>query len=267
MNKFIILIGSYNNEPWVENNVGSVMMQDYTDYKVIYFNDASTDNTLKNVKNKIAGDSRFTIHSVTDRKYKTWFFHKIGSEMYPIDNDDILVFLDGDDMLSSENVLSYLDEVYNKTKCWLTYGGMQVWDGNSLIEPFPQNSEIPPQVIEKKLYRQDLWRTSHLKTMRGLLWNKFNREDLLPNKIFEPCQDDLAIMFAMLELCPPSKVHRVIDPVYIYNTSHTNGGSRGCTELKTKSHLETIIRNYKPYGTLALELSHLLIDVFDSIKN
>lgn len=251
-NRFIILIGSYNNELWIENNVGSVMIQDYTNYIAIYFDDASTDNTLNLVKEKTKDDSGFIVHGATERKYKTWFFYQIGSDLFPIKDDDILVFLDGDDMFSSENVLSYLNAIYNQSGCWMTYGGMQMWDGEKLINPFPQNSEIPPLVIDNKLYRKDLWRTSHLKSMRGFLWNKFNKEDLKPNGIFEPCQDDLAIMFAMLEMCPPDKIHRVVDPLYIYNGSLQNGGSRGCTELKTKSHLEMIIRNYQPYNTLSV---------------
>ena len=245
-NRFIIVIGSHNNAEWVEKNLGSVLCQDYTHYELMYFNDASEDDTYEKAESLLKGNPHHHTYNVIERKYKTWFFYGIETNIDLKDND-ILVFLDGDDMLSSENVLSYLNDIYNQTNCWMTYGGMQVWDGENFTEPFPQNTKIPEEIIANKAYRKDIWRTSHLKTMRGFLWKKFNKEDLKPEGTFGPCQDDLAIMFAMLEMCPPEKVYRVTDPLYIYNASPNNGGSRGCTELKPKSHLETIIRNIPPY--------------------
>ena len=50
-NKFIIVIGSYNNELWIENNIGSIIMQDYRNYKgkefAIGFNPGYIINLLK----------------------------------------------------------------------------------------------------------------------------------------------------------------------------------------------------------------------------
>lgn len=241
-NRFTIIIGSYNNAEWVESNISSITSQDYPYYKVLYFDDASDDGTADKVRSMVkADDKRFEIYDLyKQRKYKTWFF----AHIEPESDNDILVFLDGDDMFSSENVLSYLNTVYNQTNCWMTYGGMAVWNGgDNITEAFPQNSEAPPDVVRNRAYRKDLWRYSHLKTMRSFLWKRFNKEDLKPEGVFEPCQDDLAIMFAALEMCPPEKIYRVKDPIYLYN----NCQSRGCTELKTKSHLEAIIRNIPKY--------------------
>lgn len=248
-NRFIIIIGSRNNSQWVESNLGSVLSQDYPHYKAVYFDDASDDDTGKKAEAMVKEDPRFSVYRAMHRQYKTWFFANIAfNQGIDLRDNDILVFLDGDDMFASENVLSYLNEIYNQTECWMTYGGMRVWKGGEeIVEPFPQNSEIPPQIKAARAFRQDMWRYSHLKTMRGFLWKKFNTSDLMPEGIHQACQDDLAIMFAMLEMCPDERVYRVTEPLYIYNGSPENGGSRGCTELKTKSHLETIIRSIPPY--------------------
>ena len=48
-NKFKIVIPSYNNEQWVEPNMASILNQTYTNYDVLYINDASTDNTINKV--------------------------------------------------------------------------------------------------------------------------------------------------------------------------------------------------------------------------
>ncbi len=251
-NRFIIIVGSYNNAQWVPNNIGSILAQDYHDYLVYYFDDASTDNTFELVKERVKNDPRFELFPVTKRHYKTWFFSNLNHTMGKIEDNDILVFLDGDDMLFAENVLGYLNEVYNKTNCWMTYGGMVVWEGgDKLIEPSPQNSEIPSQVSAAKAFRKDMWRTSHLKTMRGFVWKKFDTGDLFHGKyIVGP--DDLAIMFAALELCPPSKVYRVTEQLYLYNHSQENHKSRAFTDQQeNRVDYEALIRARKPYDTIS----------------
>ena len=45
--KFVILILSYNNQKWVEQNLESALSQDYENFRVIYVNDASSDQTLE----------------------------------------------------------------------------------------------------------------------------------------------------------------------------------------------------------------------------
>ena len=251
-NHFVILVGSYNNAQWVESNLNSVLVQDYKNYHVIYFDDASTDGTVELVNKMVENDNRFIVYPSMKRQYKTWFFSNV-EHIFPINDNDIVIFLDGDDMLYCTNVLSYINEIYNQSNCWMTYGGMMVWNGGTdIVEPFPQNSEIPSRVLTQKEYRQDIWRTSHLKTMRGFLWKAFRKNELCPCGIYEPCQDDLAIMFAALEMCPPEKIYRVREPLYLYNSSPGNNGSRGCTELKGKQHLENIIRSYAHYKTIPI---------------
>lgn len=251
-NRFLIAIGSFNNEKWVTQNLASIICQDYGNYEAIYFDDASTDNTGKIAQELITNEPKFTYYKPTFRMYKTWFFSTL-ERAFPVKDNDILVFVDGDDFLASENVLSYLNEVYNQTGCWMTYGGMRVWTGDdNIVEPYPQNSEIPEEVKRNKAYRKDTWRTSHLKTMRGFVWNAINKDDLKPNGKFMVGPDDLAIMFAALELCPPDKVYRVTDPIYLYNHSEENQKSRAFTDHKqTGIDFESIVRNRKPYDTLS----------------
>ena len=126
-NRFIILIGSYNNEQWVESNINSILSQDYDNYKVLYYDDCSSDKTFCIAKNLINNNSKFTLIKNNIRKFKTWFYFNI-HEYIKLEENDILVFLDGDDMFYCENVLSYINEIYNQKKCWMTYGGMIVWN-------------------------------------------------------------------------------------------------------------------------------------------
>jgi glycosyltransferase involved in cell wall biosynthesis len=248
-NHFIIIVGGRNNSQWVESNINSILTQDYQNYEVMYFDDASDDDTFEKVQQLVGNNFKFSLYQTTERKYKTYFFDKHLNHFW---DNQILVFLDGDDMFSSENVLSYLNEIYTQTQCWMTYGGMLVWNGGDFIsEPYPQNTEIPEEVKKHKAYRRDTWRTSHLKTMRAFLWEKFDKKDLCPNGKYMVGPDDLAIMFSMLEICPPEKVHRVTDSLYIYNHTEQNQRSRAYTDHKKLNiDYESIVRSRKPYDTI-----------------
>jgi len=252
MNKFVILIGSRNNGQWVKDNISSILSQDYQDYKVIYYNDASDDNTDIEYKNIVGDNPKFTYIKSDTHKLKTWFYDNLENHI-SINDSDIIVFLDGDDMFYCDNVLSYLNSIYTQSDCWMTYGGMVVWEGDDkLTNPNPQNSEIPSHIKTNKLYRKDLWRTSHLKTMRGVIWKKIDKKDLIHNNQYIVGPDDLAIMFAALELCPSDKIFRVTDPVYLYNHTNQNNGSRAYTDnIKVKIDYEYIVRNRKSYDEIS----------------
>lgn len=251
-NKFIIIIGSYNNAKWVESNIDSILRQDYSNYEVRYFDDASEDKTYSLILEKVQSNKKFHITHANNRKYKTWFFSTLDRTI--IKDTDILIFLDGDDMFYCENVLSYLNEIYNQSGCWMTYGGMLVWNGdNNIIEPFPQNTEIPLEIHKNKTYRKDTWRTSHLKTMRGFIWNKINKSDLFYNGKAIVGPDDLAIMFAALELSHSDKIYRITEPLYLYNNTKENQHSRAYTDhKKSGTDYETLVRNRPPYKEISI---------------
>ena len=232
-NRFVILICSYNNEKWVQQNLESVICQTHDNWIVVYYNAGSADKTYELAKTHADKDSRIHLFGTPERHMKTWFLERL-SEYETIRDNDIVCILDGDDFLGNDEVINYLNEVYNKTNCWITYGGMAVWDTDtSFSEPFPQNTEAPPDVKQNKLYRRDMWRYSHFRTYRGFLWNKIKKEDWTSKETNQYIMiEDLMTMYPCLEMCPPEKIFRIDQPVYILNYSAGNGGSRGYTENK-----------------------------------
>ena len=252
MNNFTVIIGSRNNGQWVKHNISSILSQDYPHYKVIYYDDASDDNTETEFKDIVGDNPKFTYVKSDVRKLKTWFYSNLEKHT-TINDNDIIVFLDGDDMFYCDNVLSYLNSIYNQSGCWLTYGGMVVWENDDIITtPYPQNSEIPNEVVKNKLYRKDTWRTSHLKSMKGAIWNKIDKNDFIHEDKYIVGPDDLAIMFAALEICPSNKVYRITDPIYLYNHTDANNRSRAHIDnINTKIDYESIIRNRKPYEEIS----------------
>lgn len=254
-NRFVILIGSYNNETWASQNLDSVLSQTHQNFKVIYYNAASTDKTGEIVSQYAKKDKRVVWSTSPERHLKSWFFAHV-ENWEQINDNDIVCVLDGDDFLANEEVLAYLNEVYNKTNCWMTYGGMIVWNGgDSIQEAFPQNSEAPPEVKLHKLYRKDLWRYSHFRTCRGFLWKKVNKKELISAHDGQYMTlEDLVLMYAFLEMCPSDKIFRVDQNIYIWNNSNANA-SRGCVENRVNNIgviYENEIRCRPKYNELAI---------------
>ena len=252
--RFVFLICSYNNEQWVRNNLDSVLCQTHDNWIVVYYNAASTDKTYELVKEYADKDKRIHLYTTPERHMKTWFLQRL-SEYETIQDNDIVCILDGDDFMANEEVLYYLNEVYTKVNCWITYGGMIVWNGGEETqEPYPQNTESPFEVKRDKLFRRDLWRYSHFRTYRGFLWNRIKKEDWLSNGEYVMIED-LMTMYPCLEMCPTDKIFRIDQTVYILNYSNANGGSRGCTENKINNIGQTQemeIRNRPKYSELSI---------------
>ena len=112
MNKFKIIVTSYNNKDWAETNIESILEQKYTNYEVMYFDDFSTDNTYEIVQNLVGNDNRFkVIKNKSNLKKSKVFAEKVSNF---IDDDDIVVFIDGDDWLATPDVLTNLNNFYEK---------------------------------------------------------------------------------------------------------------------------------------------------------
>ena len=256
-NKFKIVIPSYNNKKWIETNIASIVNQTYTNYDVLYINDASTDDTATVVQDIIDTHklNNWTLLNWTDNKQRG--FNVNPNEDHIINfmdhEDDILMFVDGDDWLINDDVLEKLNEYYNKHDPWMTYGGMYSHPSGKLA--FPQNTPYPDDVHSKKLYRQDTWRASHLRSFRWFLYSKIKKEDLIWSKSGEYYYnaEDLAVSFFCMEMCPKYKIGVVDFPTYAYNEDPeivARGLNRQNKDIDDPQGQEAEIRSKTPYDYL-----------------
>ena len=250
-NKFVILITSYNDEDWVEYNLASILNQTYTNYKVMYYNVASKDNTSQKVFDIVGTNPQFHIHNRNENKGA---LHSYLECLDTLDDEDILVCLSGDDWLFDDGVLENLNNFYNKNKVWMTYGKFYCWDGVSdITEGNPQNTPYPDFIHEYKLYKRDIWRASHLRTFKGFLVKKLPKStsiSKLDSNYFDHASD-LAITFPCLEMCGKDKIGVVDFPTYVYNTTPKNHQRTKDRESNLNNiKYEDEIRNRKTYKTL-----------------
>jgi glycosyltransferase involved in cell wall biosynthesis len=245
-----IIITSYNNSEWTGLCLSSVLKQTYKNFEILFFDDCSTDNTYDIVTTLKTSDPRIRCFRMRENLTKSYIFAN-HIEEYMIDNNDIVLFLDGDDWLSDDDVFQNIIDFYEFNSPWVAYGGMLVWEsGETVSEAHPQNTSFPPNVLIDKTFRKDAWRSSHLKTMRGFIWNNIDKSCFVSDidKKYIKGGDDLAFMYPALEMCPMHKIFSFKFPTYVYNASNQG---------RIKSHMaernvdyETEIRNRKPIDTL-----------------
>ena len=248
-NKFTIITPSYNNVDWVETNLASVLNQTYTNYRVIYIDDASTDGTYDKVKSIVGDLPNWKVIRNEENKGAAYNYNESAKALFP-DDDEILVHLDGDDWLYDEYVLENLNKFYNEKDCWMTYGDFVCYDGSgSSTKSFPQGTPHDEFIHRHKLYRQDVWKASHLRTYKYFLWKAIDKEDMISSidgKYYWHATD-LAWAYPCMEMCPKDKIGVVDFITYVYNTTPKNQERTKVREAVDNSKFEVEIRNKKKY--------------------
>lgn len=241
--KFVIIIPSFNNEDYVIQNLGSVLNQEYENYRVIYIDDASTDKTLqyaqKYIQNHKCKNRITLIHNQNNQGALANIFNAINS----CQNNEIVVLCDGDDWLSHYSVLSKLNEYYANKDVWLTWGNYIDFPHSKGGESWP----VSKQFLQKGQFRSTRWFYSHLRTFYAALFKRIKKHDLTHNNTFFKTCYDLAIMFPMLEMAR-DHAYFTKDIFYIYNRQTPLNDDK--VYAKNQKETDKFIRNKKPYKAL-----------------
>ena len=218
--KFVILVPSYNNSNYCKKNLESIFAQKYSNYRVLYFEDASPDDTLVKVSDLIAKSGKKNIELIHNPVNKGALYNiYTGSHM--CDDDEIVVILDGDDHFASDYVLANLNEYYNNPNIWLTYGQFVDYPNYNIGFNVP----IEMDDLKEARLRDMTWRTSHLRTYYAALFKNINSEDLKYNGKFLEATYDVAMMLPMIEMAR-EHVFFTPDVFYIYNDENPISDSR-----------------------------------------
>ena len=158
-NNFIVLVTVYNSVKWIEKCLDSVINQDYKGYKLVVIDDCSTDGTWDIIQKY--DDSHVYRHRNEIRVGDSMPNTVMALKKFSTNKEDIIVHLDGDDYLSDNSVLSYLNEIY-QDDIWLTYG--------QYIPLSKTYSNYCRPIPNTRTYRKSkIWLTSHLKTFKRWL--------------------------------------------------------------------------------------------------
>jgi len=239
----VVIIPSYNNEKYVEKNLNSVYDQKYDNYRVVYVDDCSKDKTLAMVQEIVArrGQAYRTIIIHNDHNCGALF--NLYTSIHACLDDEIVITLDGDDWFAHERVFAVLNETYADGFTWLTHGRYKSYPSGKVDD----QEAIPQWVIAHNAYREDRWRTTHLRTFYAGLFKQIALSDLIYDDRFFSVTWDMAFMFPMLEMA--AKHTRFLDEiVYIYNCENPLNDYK--QKLLYQIHCEKVVRARKKYAPL-----------------
>lgn len=219
--QIVVISPFYNAAAYIEKCIASVATQDYDNYHHILIDDCSTDNGFDKAVEAIYKlpakvFSKFSVIKNTENKGA--HRNQIETIRNIVNNDAIIMILDGDDSLVNDNsIFSYYNTVYDGTTEF-TYGSC--W---SMVDNIPLISQpYPEDVKQRRDYRNHHFNWilpyTHLRTFKKYLVNG------LPDRMFTDdsgkwykAGGDGAVFYAIIEQADPNKIKCLQDVVYNYN--------------------------------------------------
>jgi|GEM_PF-5774683 len=245
--KFCIVTSSYNNVKYASQQLNSVFKQNYHSWRFFYVDDISNDGTGEAVA-KIKNDSKLS----DDKFHLVRRQNKSGSTAQTVyeaahgfcQDNEVIVILDGDDMLATTAVLSKLSDVYKDGKTWVTHGQFIRYPNGTIAKDF--RNEISEKDWDNARISGP-WSFSHLRTAYTWLYKKINPEDIKYNGEFMTIVTDLALTYPLIEMAGKERVTFIKDIMYIYRVHPRNEGS---VNREFQAKMNGYIRNLPRYEQL-----------------
>ena len=240
--RFVFIIPSFNNSKWYKRNLDSILGQVYPFWRAIYIDDHSSDKTYDLVTSYIrtncANDRFVTV--VNPKRMMQSYSRYIAYQM--CDDDEICVFLDGDDWLIDCYVLNYLNDFYLKHSLDATYQGYLNFHEGKIVSTNPLLSiSYPESVLDSRSYRQhEKWLSCHLRTCQAKYVKTVRFYDFIdPSGKIMLNHSDVVESNAFLESID-SKRHRPVDKcLMIYNMDNA------ITHVNSHYNVEQIQKGYR----------------------
>ncbi len=185
-----------------------MLEQEYSNYRVIFIDDCSTDSTLAEAAlcvETLSAEERVTfIHNESNHKALYNVYYAIQT----LSDDEIVIVLDGDDWFSHGRVLKEINRYYNDPNVWMTYGQYIT---------YPKYEK--GKVVQSSIRRENVRGRPAFpqpRTFYAGLFKKIKMKDLIYEGDFYPSSWDLAVMLPLWEM---AKEHSVFIPdvLYVYN--------------------------------------------------
>ncbi len=246
LNKIKVCICFHNPGAYLDNCVDSLVNQDYPNFEAIFIDDASTDNSHLRIPEN---DSRIKVIVNNDRKYALQNSHMFLMEY--CEEDDIAVFLDGDDWFSCDDALTQINKLYEQSECWVMYGQFRHASSGKygISMPFPDKDTFSRQ--------REYWVSSHVRTFRAGVYHKIAEQDpgyacmRDENGDWYQTASDLAIMYPVLELSGFERICFNDQVLYVYNDENFLNDYKYNAERQRQDAEH--IRNKKPF----FQIEHL----------
>lgn len=217
------------------------MHQSFRNFTCYITDDCSTDNSSSIVLEFIKSDSRFILIENQRKLYQPGNYDQIIRDNPDIDEEEVIVEVDGDDWLPDENVFKRISDVYQDDSVWIANGRFVYSDGR-------QGFAAPPGDFEK--IREENFAASHIRTWKAFLWREIEQDYLKDDSgNYWEVAGDVAFMLPMLEMSGPQHYRFMSEINYVYNEENPINDHKVSLPRVVKI-AEKIRKNYK-YTTLS----------------
>lgn len=249
--EFVILVASYNNEKFVEDNLKSICFQESSmPYHIICINDCSTDRTGLCMEEYVRQHHLENKVTIIHNKERIGSVANVYETVHKLPDHKVVVIVDGDDLLKDNKVLLRLEQAYKDPDIWLTYGQALSFPQKNVLK----SEKVPDRIFYNREIRKYKWVTSHLRTFKAGLFKKIKKEHLLYQGKFIMKACDLAIMFPMLEMAGPknelSKIRSTFIEDILYLYRRNNPLSVHKVSRSEQVLMDKYIRSLAPYEPL-----------------
>jgi len=249
----LVLVSPFwNAEKFLPKYITSLKNQKYTNFVSYLIDDMSTDNSYEIAKKLIGDDERFILIKNTRKKFKTENFVDTIRNNDNIDDWDVIIEIDGDDMLSDDFVLGRINKIYQDPNIWIV-GFKWVDQYGKSMKYGKANADSP---------RTSPWNFSHMRTYRSFLFRGIRDEDLRMNGEYFKAAVDLGMGMPMLEMAG-NEHYRFFDEVmYIYHwhdhQSYSENSAMGDKKIQgqTAKYIYTKLPRYKKLSVPKIDFGY-----------
>jgi len=208
----IILTTVYNCENYIERCLSTIISQTFKNFKCYITDDLSTDNSVKLIEEFIKNDDRFILIKNKNKLYQPGNYDNVLRNFSGIDDNDVVVEIDGDDWLPDSKVLERVNNLYNDKNVWIANGSFKYPNGANGFSSKQENLDN---------LRNSRFTASHMRTWRVFLWRKIKESDLKDeNGVYWKVTGDLSFMFPMLEMSGEEHYRFMNEINYVYNDTN-----------------------------------------------
>jgi glycosyltransferase involved in cell wall biosynthesis len=240
---FAIVIPSYNNSKWYEQNLDSVFFQKYQNYRVIYIADGPTDGTGELVEKYIEMNYPEKQFTLIKNEFKKGPLACLYQGISSCKKEEIVIDLDGNDWLAHDYVLLHLNAIYADPDVWMTYGQFTFYP--EYREGFA--SQIPKDVMDNNSFRSWIGVSTFPRTFYAALFQAIPKEDLIYEGNFIAKAFDLAYSIPMMEMAA-KHIRFVPSILYIYNATWPRNDHKASNEWEEK--MDRFVRSKNGYNPL-----------------
>jgi len=199
-------------EPYIGKCLASIRSQSLLHWQAYVTVDPCGDRTFEEAVLAREGDHRIHIHRNAKRQYSMINLIRAirRSAARP---EDVIVVLDGDDWFARPDALAIINETYETSNCWMTYGS---WEADRPV----MHGKWPAYPEDTTDFRNSEWLGTAVRTWKTWLWNLIDDRDFRDAAGNYFCvTEDRAAMLPMLEMSGTEKARHVTEVLMIYNRS------------------------------------------------